>query len=72
MKNSGSQIASLLRRVDPPADTRLEQDLWPRMKQRVDRQPQFELNWFDRVVLLAASLGLLLFPRVAAQVLYYL
>ena len=72
MKPSDEEIRRLLRRVDPPAGTHLDADLWPRMRERLAGQDLFRLNWFDRAVLVAASLGLLFFPQAAAQLLAYL
>ena len=65
-------VVTLLRQADPPADARLEGDLWPRMRMRLDRERLFRLTWFDRAVLVLTSLGLLFYPKVAAQVLAYL
>ncbi|MCX6622125.1 MAG: hypothetical protein NTY38_13870 [Acidobacteria bacterium] len=72
MSRPDPEIARLLRRADPPAATGPADDLWPRMQQRLDHHPGFRLHWFDRVAIVLASVGVVFFPRVAIQVLYYL
>ena len=71
MKTEEEKIREMLRQALPPANPELEQDLWPRMLRRLDERTA-RMGWFDRLLLLAVSAGLIAFPAVIPQLLYQL
>ena len=54
-----------------PVDGELKRDLWPDMRQRLQRPP-IRIPWWDWAVAAALLLWLLLFPETIPAVLYQL
>ena len=53
------------------ADRELKRDLWPQMRQRLERPP-VPIPWGDRALAAVLLLCLLLFPQIIPAVLYLL
>jgi hypothetical protein len=70
MKPTENELREMLKEALPvqPDDA---VDLWPRMLRRLDERST-RIGWADRVLLLALSLGLILFPSIIPQLLYQL
>jgi hypothetical protein len=65
-------LKQLLQRAAPsPADRELKRDLWPEMRQRLERPP-VQIPWGDWALAATLLLGLLLFPETIPAVLYLL
>ena len=65
-------LKQLLQRAAPgPADRELKRDLWPEMRQRLERPP-VQIPWGDWALAAMLLLGLLLFPETIPAVLYLL
>jgi len=71
MKQNDKEIRELLRQALPQTQPTDDIDLWPRMLRRLDRGTA-RMSWVDRILLLAVSVGLILFPAVIPQLLYQL
>jgi hypothetical protein len=54
-----------------PADRELKRDLWPEMRQRLER-PRVHIPWWDWALAATVLLCLLLFPETIPVVLYLL
>jgi hypothetical protein len=71
MNEQDEALKELLQRAAPgPVDRELKRDLWPEMRQRLDRPP-VHISW-DWALAAALLLCLLLFPDAIPAVLYLL
>jgi hypothetical protein len=72
MNGQDEALKELLRRAAPgPADRELKRDLWPEMRQRLERPP-VQIPWKDWAIAATLLLGLILFPETIPAVLYLL
>jgi hypothetical protein len=72
MNEQDEALKELLRRAAPgPSDRRLKRDLWPAMRQRLERPP-VRIPWGDCAIAATLLLCLLLFPEAIPAVLYLL
>jgi hypothetical protein len=71
MKPTENELREMLKQALPPVQPEHAVDLWPRMLRRLDERST-RIGWADRVLLLALSLGLILFPSIIPQLLYQL
>ena len=72
MNEQDEALKELLRRAAPcPLDRELKRDLWPDMRQRIERPP-VRIPWQDRAIAATLLLCLLLFPKTIPAVLYLL
>jgi hypothetical protein len=71
MKPTENDLREMLKQALPPVQPEHAVDLWPRMLRRLDERST-RIGWADRVLLLALSLGLILFPSIIPQLLYQL
>ena len=70
MNGQDEALKELLRRAAPgPADRELKRDLWPEMRQRVERPP-VQIPLGDWALAATLLLCLLLFPQTIPAVLY--
>jgi len=66
------ELRELLKRsIAPVENTELERDLWPRMLQRLDRQPLAHVPWFDWALAALLGAACLLFPGVIPALAYH-
>ena len=66
------QLSRFLRNLVPPfADLQSERDLWPGMLLKFDKQGR-NVPWLDWVLAGMLPIWILLFPEVAAVLLYHL
>jgi hypothetical protein len=70
--NENDRIQELLKKSLPPAEGKLERDLWPQMLHRFDERPHPAIPWFDWALLTAVALWLLLYPGAIPVLLYHL
>ena len=72
MNEQDEALKELLQRAAAsPADRELKRDLWPEMRQRLDRPP-VQIPWGDWALAATLLLCLLLFPETIPAVLYLL
>ena len=72
MNEQDEALKELLQRAAPgPADRELKRDLWPAMRQRLERPP-VQISWGDWALAAALLMCLLLFPETIPAVLYLL
>jgi hypothetical protein len=72
MNERDEALKELLKRAaGGPADRTLKRDLWPEMRQRLERPP-VRVPWWDWALAAALLLCLLLFPATIPAVLYLL
>lgn len=72
MNEQDEALKQLLQRAVPgPADRELKRDLWPEMRQRLERPP-VHIPWRDWAIAATLLLCLLLFPETIPAVLYLL
>ena len=72
MNEQDEALKELLRRAAPgPPDRELKRDLWPAMRQRLERPP-VQIPWGDWAIAATLLLCLLLFPETILTVLYLL
>jgi hypothetical protein len=72
MNEQDEALKQLLQRAAPgPTDRELKRDLWPEMRQRLDRPP-VQIPWEDWALAATLLLCLLLFPETIPAVLYLL
>ena len=70
MNEHDEALKELLQRAAPgPADRELKRDLWPEMRQRLERPP-VQIPWEDWALAATLLLCLLLFPETIPAVLY--
>jgi len=70
MNEHDKALKELLQRAAPgPADRELKRDLWPEMRQRLER-PTVQIPWGDWALAATLLLCLLLFPETIPAVLY--
>jgi hypothetical protein len=70
MNEHDRALKELLQRAAPgPADRELKRDLWPEMRQRLERPP-VQIPWGDWALAATLLLCLLLFPETIPSVLY--
>jgi hypothetical protein len=70
MNEHDEGLKELLQRAAPgPADRELKRDLWPEMRQRLERPP-VQIPWGDWALAVTLLLCLLLFPDTIPAVLY--
>jgi plasmid stability protein len=70
-KPTENELREILKQALPPVQPDNAVDLWPRMLRRLDER-NTRLGWADRILLLAVSLGLILFPAIIPQLFYQL
>ena len=72
MNEHDRALKELLQRAAPgPADRELKRDLWPAMRQGLERRP-VQIPWGDWAIAATLLLCLLLFPETIPTVLYLL
>lgn len=72
MNEHDEALKQLLQRAAPgPADRELKRDLWPEMRQRLERPP-VHIPWGDWAIAATLLVCLLLFPESIPAVLYLL
>lgn len=72
MNERDERMRDLLKRaVGPAADPELKRDLWPEMRERIER-PAIRVPWWDWALAAAVILCCLLFPGVIPAVLHQL
>jgi hypothetical protein len=72
MNEQDEALKQLLQRAaHGPTDRELKRDLWPEMRQRLDRPP-VQIPWGDWALAATLLLCLLLFPETIPAVLYLL
>jgi len=72
MNEQDEALKELLQRAAPcPPDRELKRDLWPEMRQRLERSP-VQIPWGDCAIAATLLLCLLLFPKTIPAVLYLL
>jgi hypothetical protein len=72
MNERDEALKELVKRAaGSPADRELKRDLWPEMRQRLER-PAVRVPWWDWALAAALLLCLLLFPEIIPGVLYQL
>jgi hypothetical protein len=72
MNEQDEALKELLQRAAPgPADRELKRDLWPEIRQRLER-PLVQIPWEDCALAATLLLCLLLFPETIPAVLYLL
>ena len=72
MNERAEALKQLLQRAAPgAADRELKRDLWPQMRQRLERPPT-RICWGDRALAAALVLCLLLYPQAIPAVAYLL
>ena len=70
MNEQDEALKELLQHTAPgPADRELKRDLWPEMRQRLERHP-VQIPWVDWALAATLLLCLLLFPETIPAVLY--
>jgi hypothetical protein len=79
--NDSEDLKQLLRRGVPPlrdADVELRRDLWPQLKQRLDREnardharQPLRIPWFDWALAAIAAAALIFFPGVIPALFYH-
>jgi len=77
-RNMPDDLAALrqrLRDAEPPLDTPLAADLWPRMRERLARTSPARdaglVPWFDWALVGVAGAAMLLFPALIPALLYH-
>jgi hypothetical protein len=69
------QVEQLLKKSLPPigarAETELQHDLWPSMRERLD-EPPAAVPWFDWALLAAVGTLLVFYPGAIPVLLYHL
>lgn len=72
MKEQDEPLKVLLQRAaSGPADRELKRDLWPEIRQRLDRPP-LQIPWWDWALAAILLLCLLLFPETIPTMFYLL
>ena len=72
MNEQDEALKELLQRAGPcPPDRELKRDLWPEMRQRLERPP-VQIHWVDWALAAMLALCLFLFPQTIPAVLYLL
>jgi len=72
MKHEEERMQKLLQQAMPPVHAQLQQDLWPKMLDRLARPPAAAVPWFDWALIAAVILLLLLAPGSIPLLLYHL
>lgn len=72
MNEPDEKLRDLMRRaLGPVAEPELKRDLWPRMRERIER-PAVRVPWWDWALAAAILVCLALFPGAIPAVLYQL
>jgi hypothetical protein len=66
-----SEFRELLKKGVPPANTKLERDMWPTMLRRMEKDEK-PVPWFDWVLLGAIAASLVFLPQMIPMLLYHL